>query len=177
MCLNPISSSQLLTVLINVQLGFTEKQRNQGIHILQKSDEAQMQRDSSFCEEQPKISLKEMFETEMARNRVCVCLFFKGGIILFLHQHSSRQFLSPPLLPNSMFCYFLFLKYVTVQRSWQELTKNFLTVFHLKEDASLKGKPGIQDRKIKLTGLLEVTNDFSVAEVAILYNYLFYLMV
>lgn len=38
-------------------------------------------------------------------------------------------------------------------------------MFHLKEDASVEEKLAIQDRKIKLTGLLGIRNDFSVTEV------------
>lgn len=47
--------------------------------------------------------------------------------------------------------------------------KKFGTIFHLKEGASLKGKPGIQDRRTKPTGALGIMNDFSVAEATILY--------
>lgn len=59
--------SQLLTVLIKKkkQLEFSKEQRNQGIHPLQKSNETlDVQNKKSFYEEQPKVSLKEMFEAD-----------------------------------------------------------------------------------------------------------------
>lgn len=44
-----------------------------------------MDGDSSFSEEQPEISLKEMFETEMARNRSFVFVgFFVAGFGLLV---------------------------------------------------------------------------------------------
>lgn len=58
--------SQLLTALIKKkQLEFSKEQRNQGIHPLQKSNETlDVQNKKSFYEEQPKVSLKEMFEAD-----------------------------------------------------------------------------------------------------------------
>lgn len=41
-----------------------------------------------------------------------------------------------------------------------ELTKNFLTMFHLKEVTSVEENIAIQDRKSKLTGLLGRRTDF-----------------
>lgn len=44
-----------------------------------------MDGDSSFSEEQPEISLKEMFETEMARNRLFASVgFFVVGFVLLV---------------------------------------------------------------------------------------------
>lgn len=165
---------QLLTVLINVQLGFLEKQRNWGVHILQESNKAWMYRKKEFlwrtAKSQPEgdvwnkdgqkqlfcLQNKVKFEWDWVRDRQHDS---------FLYQHNSRFFFFSPSGQYVLWNVFCFTNRWFSGKPGRELTKNFLTMFRLKQDASVEEKLAIRDRKIKLSGLLGIRNDFSATEV------------
>lgn len=91
---------------------------------------------------------------------------------LFPHQHNTTHNFFLSCRQYVLIRVFSFTYRYISGKAGRRLPKSCFTVFHLKEDASVEENSAIQDRKMKLTCLLGISNDFLVTEVITFFKWL-----